>query len=256
MKNRPYFLRHLGLLHLLCPIFQAGLLLLLMPEYLNVETLFSGPMFKVIPPWLIFPISGLLLLSAFNWSFIFFSLFQLWALQDFLRIDLSQISSYEASLFGPQLFIFILNLFFTIFFTFPLLKKWTFLKTLFKGNKEPFYLLPSLCTLYVSNPNEVHDCQLLGLSESEATISLDKDLDIERVVHFNISYDQIHLSLRAKTEKKISKGKLEGFKLKFLHDTVLNYLQARILAFKLKVTTQNFKSPKGRKKNTHNSLAA
>lgn len=256
MKNRPYFLRHLGLLHLLCPIFQAGLLFLLTPEKFNTELLLSGPMFKVIPPWLIFPISGLLLLSAFNWSFIFFSLFQLWALQDLLRIEWFQISSYEASLYGPQLFIFSLNFLITIFFTFPILKKWTFLKTFFKGSKDPFYLLPSLCTLYISNPNEVYDCQLLGLSESEAIISLDQDLDIEKVVHFNISYDKIHLNLRAKTEKKISKGKLEGVKLKFFHDTVINYLQTRILALKLKVTTQNFTPPKSLKKKTANSLAA
>jgi len=232
MKKKPLVFIVLGVLHLIEPIFKM--------LYFKMSTGFDWPTVvtnimavrgaeDIFHFWFLFPIAGLALLSVKKWSYPLFVGIQAYSIYIHLTYEKFSWPYLSEAPFLGSLILLGANVFMIIYFALPHVRKPFFDKDVRWWEHHRRFNIPFPCTFSIINPNKLEDAYVLNISLSGAFINHMGIVEDEQHMMVNLSFEDVHISIKAEKVSSHAFGGSMGMGVKFIYESYWDRIKMKRL---------------------------
>jgi hypothetical protein len=169
--------------------------------------------------WFLFPIAGFALLSVKSWSHPVFMAIQTYSIYIHMTYEKFTWPYLAETPFLGSLVLLALNICLIVYFLFPHVRKPFFNKDVRWWEHHRRYNNPFPCTFSIVNPNKLEDAYILNISLSGAFINHQGIVEDEQHMMVNLSFDNVHLSIKAEKVGSHAFGGSMGMGVRFIYES-------------------------------------
>lgn len=232
MKKKPTIFIVLGLLHLIEPLFKV--------MYFKASTSFEWPIIltnlmalsnplDVFHFWFLFPVAGIALLSVKKWSHPLFISIQAYSIYIHLTYEKFTWPYVAEAPFLSSLLLLTMNTLLIVYFLTPHVRRPFFDKEIRWWEHHRRYAHPFPCTFSLNNPNKLEDAYVLNISYSGAFINTQEILEDGQVIHLNLSFENVHFSVKAEKVSSHAFGGSMGIGVRFVYSSIWERIKMKRL---------------------------